>query len=142
MRQGVHLDERLQPAGRLSRRFSSLGLLASGCVAGIAFYVVMTFAAGPGVLIAAQVLNAWFFATIAGVGLALFQEIIPRPGLASGLYTNTRRLGAIAGGPLIAIGSRTFLGYSGIFAACAVLTMVALVVLIATGRLARNSVPA
>ena len=57
-----------------------------------------------------QVLNAWFFAVVAGVGLTLFQQIIPRPGLASGLFVNTRRLGAIVSGAVIGLGSRTALG--------------------------------
>jgi len=30
---------------------------------------------------------------VAGVGLTLFQQIIPRPGLASGLFANAARLG-------------------------------------------------
>ncbi|GAP55674.1 sugar efflux protein [Arthrobacter sp. Hiyo6] len=68
------------------------------------------------------------------VGLTLFQRIIPRPGLASGLYTNTRRLGAIASGQIIGFGSMTAYGYQGIFAVCAALALVAMVVLGVTGR--------
>jgi SET family sugar efflux transporter-like MFS transporter len=115
--------------GRLSRRSSSLGLIASGCVAGMAYYVAMTLVSGPALLIGLQLLNAWFFAAVAGIGLTLFQQIIPRPGLASGLFVNTRRLGAILSGPIIAFGSMTTLGYRGIFAVCAALTAVALVVI-------------
>jgi SET family sugar efflux transporter-like MFS transporter len=54
--------------------------------------------------------------------------VIPRPGLASGLFVNTRRLGAIASGPIIGIGSATPLGYSGVFVACAALTVLAVIV--------------
>ena len=108
--------------GRLSRRFSSLQLIATGCVAGIAYYVAMAFVTGPALLLALQALNAWFVAAIAGVGMALFLDIIPRPGFASGLYANTRRLGAIASGPIIGFGSTTSLGYGGVFPICAVLT--------------------
>ena len=122
--------------GRLSRRFSSLALLTSGAVAGIAYYVAMVFVSGPVLLIGLQLLNAWFFAAVAGVGLTLFQQIIPRPGLASGLYVNTRRLGAIVSGPVIAFGSMTSLGYGGIFAVCAVLTGLSLVVV----RVARRTI--
>jgi SET family sugar efflux transporter-like MFS transporter len=85
-------------------------------------------------LIALQILNAWFFGMVAGVGLTLFQRIIPRPGLASGLYTNTRRIGAIASGPIIGFGSVTAAGYQGVFAVCAALTVLALAILNATGR--------
>ena len=121
--------------GRLSNRFSSQALITSGCLAGIAYYAGMAFVADPAVLIALQVLNAWFFGIVAGVGLTLFQQIIPRPGLASGLYMNTRRVGAILSGPIIALGSMTALGYQGVFAACAALALVALAAIALTRTL-------
>jgi len=111
--------------GRLSGRVSETRLLVSGCVAGVAYYAAMAFATGPVVLLLLQVLNAWFFAVVAGVGLTLFQRVVARPGLASGLYANTRRVGAIASGGLIAVGATSW-GYSGVFTACAALTLVAL----------------
>jgi SET family sugar efflux transporter-like MFS transporter len=120
--------------GRLGRRFSSRALLISGCIAGIAYYAAMAAATSPVVLIALQVLNAWSFAMVAGVGLTLFQQIIPRPGLASGLFANAARLGAIVSGAVIGIGSTTALGYQGVFAACAGLTVLALAVLSVAGR--------
>jgi SET family sugar efflux transporter-like MFS transporter len=120
--------------GRLTRRFSHLALLASGGLAGVAYYVVLAATSGPVVLLAAQSLNAWFFATVAGTGLSLFQRIIPRPGLATGLFTNTRRLGAIASGPLIGLAALTPLGYRGVFLACAALTVVALITIRLLGR--------
>jgi MFS transporter, SET family, sugar efflux transporter len=97
--------------GRLSYRFSNLRLIASGCVVGIAYYAAMVFVPGPVLLIGPQVLDAWFFAVVAGVGLTLFQQIIPRPGLASGMFVNTRRLGAIVSGAVIGLGSISPLGY-------------------------------
>jgi len=124
--------------GRLSARFSDLQLIVPGCVAGIAYYVAMAYVAGPVSLLLLQVLNAWFFATVAGVGLALFQRVIPRHGLASGLYTNTRRLGAIVSGPVIAVGSATSLGYGAVFAVCAALTGAGLVGIGLAARLARG----
>jgi SET family sugar efflux transporter-like MFS transporter len=59
-------------------------------------------------------------------------------GLATGLYMNTRRVGAIVSGPIIAIGSMSALGYRGIFAVCAALTVVALVVIWAASRTTRR----
>ena len=53
----------------------------------------------------------------------------PRPGLSTGLYTNTRRVGAIVSGPIIAIGSLTVLGQRGIFLTCAALTLIGLVII-------------
>lgn len=118
--------------GKLTGRVPGRLLLLSGCVAGAAYYAAMAFAHGPVLLLGLQMLNAWFFATVAGVGLTLFQQIIPRPGVAAGLYTNTRRLGAIAAGPLIGLGSVTRLGYGAVFAACAVITVAALAGLLST----------
>ncbi|WP_344805935.1 MFS transporter [Microlunatus ginsengisoli] len=112
--------------GRLSDRSSPLALIATGCLAGIAYYLGLALVTGPILLIGLQLLNAWCFAGIAGVGLPLFQQMIPRPGLSTGLYTNTRRIGAIVSGPIIAIGSLTALGQRGIFVASAALTLVAL----------------
>ena len=127
--------------GRLARRFSSRALIASGCVAGIAYYGLMAFVGNPAALIALQVLNAWFFGIVAGVGLTLFQRLIPRPGLASGLYTNTRRLGAIVSGPIIAFGSTTAIGYPGVFGACAALTVLAMALIVLSGRKAGGAPP-
>ena len=129
----------LLAVGRLSRRYSSLALIACGCLAGIAYYVAMAAVSGPVALIGLQVLNAWFFAVVAGVGLTLFQEIIPRPGLASGLYANTRRLGAIVAGGIIAFGSASTRGYGGIFVVCAALTVVALLVVSVAARTTRSA---
>ena len=120
--------------GRLSDRYSHLGLIATGCLAGIAYYVGLAFVTGPIVLIALQVLNAWFFAGIAGVGLPLFQQMIARPGLSTGLYMNTRRIGAILSGPIIAIGSLTVLGQRGIFLTSAALTLIGVVIIAIASR--------
>jgi SET family sugar efflux transporter-like MFS transporter len=46
--------------GPLSDRYSHLGLIATGCLAGIAYYLGLAFVTGPIVLIVLQVLNAWF----------------------------------------------------------------------------------
>jgi SET family sugar efflux transporter-like MFS transporter len=89
---------------------------------------------GLSMLIALQPLNAWCFAAIAGVGLTLFQQMIPRRGLPTGLYMNTRRVGAIVSGPIIALGSTTALGNRGIFLACGLLIVLALVVIEVAAR--------
>jgi MFS transporter, SET family, sugar efflux transporter len=62
--------------GGLSYRFSNRRLIASGCVVGVAYYAAMVFVPGPVLLNGLQVLNAWLFAVVAGVGLTLFQHII------------------------------------------------------------------
>jgi SET family sugar efflux transporter-like MFS transporter len=55
--------------GRLSNRFSHLGLIATSCLAGITYYVGLMLVTEPILLIALQPLNAWSFAGIAGIGL-------------------------------------------------------------------------
>lgn len=124
--------------GRLTERFSSLGLIITGCLAGVAYCLGLAFVTGPIMLIALQPLNAWFFAGIGGVGLTLFQQMIPRPGLSTGLYMNTRRIGAIVSGPIIAFGSLTVLGQRGIFLASAVVTILGLLIIASAGWMSRR----
>ena len=126
--------------GRLSSKHSNLGLLATGCVAGIAYYIGLAFVTEPVALIALQLLNAWSFAGIAGIGLPLFQQMIPRPGLSTGLYMNTRRIGSIVSGPIIAIGSLTVLGQRGIFVTSAVLTLIGLIIIAIASRTSKKTV--
>jgi MFS transporter, SET family, sugar efflux transporter len=120
--------------GRLTERFPSLGLIATSCLAGIAYFLGLVFVTEPVGLIALQPLNAWCFAGIGGVGLTLFQQMIPRPGLSTGLYMNTRRIGSIVSGAIIAIGSLTALGQRGIFLTCAALTLLGLLIITAASR--------
>ncbi|MGP5303947.1 MFS transporter [Brachybacterium alimentarium] len=108
--------------------------------AGIALGVAAV--TGPFLLIALQVLNAWCFAGIGGVGLTLFQQMIPRPGLSTGLYMNTRRVGAVLSGPLIVLGGATVLGQRATFFACALLTLVGLLIIGAAGRHSTSRAPA
>ena len=120
--------------GRLSGRFSDLSLVAAGSVAGLAYYIVLAVASGPALLLAVQVLNAVYVAGVSGVGISLFQAVLPRPGLAAGIYANTRRVGAILTGPLIALGAATRFSYRGTFAACALMTAIGMVALVFAAR--------
>jgi SET family sugar efflux transporter-like MFS transporter len=112
--------------GRLGDRVSHLTLIAVGAIAGIAYYLGLAVVTGPVVLLLLQLLNAVCFASISGIGLALFQDLIPGAGLSTGLYMNTRRVGSILSGPIIALGALPPLGQRGIFVACAVLTLAGL----------------
>ncbi len=110
--------------GKLSGRVSSHVLLLCGCAAGIAYYTAMSLTHNVVVLLSLQVLNAWFYATIAGIGLTLFQELIPRPGLANGVFANTGRVGSVTAGALIALADAPW-SYSGVYAACAAVMLAA-----------------
>lgn len=111
--------------GRLSRRFSNLSLVATGSLAGVAYYTSMVFLDSVLVLLAVQVLNAWFVSAVQGIGITVFQDLVRRPGLASGLFSNTNRIGAILTGPIIALAGTTPLGYGTVFAVNAGLAMTA-----------------
>lgn len=68
--------------------------------------------------------------------------MIPRPGLSTGLYMNTRRVGAVLSGPLIVLGGATVLGQRATFFACALLTLVGLLIIGAAGRHSTSRAPA
>jgi SET family sugar efflux transporter-like MFS transporter len=121
--------------GRLKERFGSAWLLLVGGLAGAAYYASMVVITGPAMLVAAQLLNAIFIATIQGLGLTIFQEVVPRPGLASGLFMNTQRLGAVLSGPVIALGALPGLGYGWVFVACVPLVLLGLALLVLARRL-------
>lgn len=112
--------------GRLGDRVSHLTLVAVGAIAGISYYLGLAAVTEPVLLLSLQVLNAISFAAISGIGLALFQEMIPGAGLSTGLYMNTRRIGSIISGPVIALGALPLLGQRGIFLTCAILTLAGL----------------
>jgi SET family sugar efflux transporter-like MFS transporter len=116
--------------GRITARFGPRRVVAVGTLAGVGYYLLMTFAAGPVVLVGGQALNAVFIATMSGVGLTLFQDVLGLPGLASSLFMNTMRVGAIVAGPVIALGGGSALGYAGVFGACAVLVVLGLGLLV------------
>lgn len=116
--------------GRMSGRFGPRRIIAAGCVAGIAYYLAMTVVAGPVALVGVQALNALFVAVTAGVGLTVVQDVVGRPGLASGLFMNTTRVGAVLAGPVVAVAGVRGLGYPGVFATCAALVAVGLAVLV------------
>lgn len=116
--------------GRVAHRVGQRRLIAAGCGAGVAYFVIMTVCTGPVLLVGAQPLNAAFVAAVSGLGLTLVQDVVGRPGLASALFMNTTRVGAIIAGPVLAIGGLRGPGYSGVFAVCAGLVVVGLGMLV------------
>lgn len=124
--------------GRLHANASTSLLLATGGAAGVLYYALAALVDEPWQLLVLQPLNAWFFAVVAGLGLTLFQDVFPSPGLASGLFTNTRRVGAIVAGLLIA-GLAVFPApYRAVYGASAVVVAVLLMTAVATVQLRRR----
>ena len=112
--------------GRIHARVSTPWLILIGCLAGVLYYGLAAAVRAPWQFLLLQPLNAWFFATVAGVGLTVFQDVFPSPGLASGLFTNTRRVGAILSGLLIAALAVFPDTYRAVFGASAVLVFLVL----------------
>lgn len=113
--------------GRLHERVPVRVLLATGWTAGVLYYGLVLLVHQPWQLLVLQPLNAAFFATVVGVGLTVFQAIFPNPGLASGLFTNTRRVGAILAGALIAALGTSPAPYRALFGGAAVIVALGLV---------------
>lgn len=109
----------LMVQARIVGRFSTPTLLVAGCLVGVAYYLGMAFATSALVLMLVQVLKAWFYGTMIGVGMTWFSELIPRSGLAMGLYANAGRVGSVLAGLLVG-GAVQSWGFGGIFLACAV----------------------
>ena len=124
--------------GRLTRRFGSWRLVGVGCVAGLTYYALLLTVGSQVVLVGGQVLNAVYIATMSGVGLTLYQDVVGRPGLASSLFMNTTRVGAIVAGPVLAVGGGSAFGYTGVFAGCAGLVVLGSGVLVVSRLLARR----
>ncbi len=116
--------------GRVAASYGQRRLIAGGCAAGVAYFATMTVCSGPVLLIAAQPFNAFFVSAVSGLGLTLVQDVVGRPGLASALFMNTTRIGAIIAGPVLAIGGIRGQGYGGVFAVCAALVILGLAMLV------------
>ncbi|MBT2504184.1 MFS transporter [Curtobacterium sp. ISL-83] len=124
--------------GRLQERRSARLLLTGGWACGVAYYGLAALIHEPWQLLALQPLNAWFFATVAGLGLTVFQDVFPSPGLASGLFTNTRRAGAVLAGLVIAALGSSLTPYRAVYVAAAVIVL-AVLITAATLHVARGT---
>ncbi len=107
--------------GRLPLR--RLVLLGGGC--GVAYNAVVTGAASTWQVAAAQILNACFISAAVGLGISLFQDLLPgQPGRATALYTNTNRVSAMIAGPVLGLaqhfGYRLAYGAGAVLCGCGV----------------------
>ena len=107
---------------------STFRLMISGCLAGIVYCAGMTLVQGPVMLVVLQILGGWSIAAVSGV----------RP--AAGFRADTRRIGAVVAGPVIALSAVSTLGYRGVFLAGVALAMTGLGCVLAA-RLIRRVTP-
>lgn len=116
-------------AGWLASRLSLIGMIRFGCSAAVALYCAVWQADSLTQLFALQILNAIFIGCVAGLGITLFQNMMPgKPGAASTLFTNTNQAGNVLGSLFIAVFADLF-GYQHLYAVNMIAAMLALVAL-------------
>jgi SET family sugar efflux transporter-like MFS transporter len=83
-------------------RLRTLVLAGAGC--GVAYYALATAASAVRVLVAGQLVNAFFIAAVTGLGITYMQDMLPgHPGRATTLFTNAFPVGAVLAGPLFGV---------------------------------------
>lgn len=116
-------------AGWLANRLGLVGMIRFGCGAAIALYAAVWQADSVWQLFALQILNATFVGCIAGLGITLFQNMMPgKAGVASATFTNTNQLGNVLGSAFVAVFADIY-GYQHLYAVNMVAAMLALAAL-------------
>lgn len=117
--------------GVLTARFRLRVLLLVGTACGVAYYLAVALASAVWVLLATQVINAFFIAAVTGLGISYMQELLPlQPGKATTMFTNSFPIGAMLAGPLLGLAQH--FGYRLSYAMGAVLSLAGLLILLAT----------
>jgi SET family sugar efflux transporter-like MFS transporter len=124
---------------RLIGHWSTRALISAGCTAGVLYYLLAAILPNPIAFVALQPLNAAFFAVIAGVGLTVFQDTFHAPGLASGLFTNTRRIGAVLSAALITAAAIAPDTYRAVYLGSAAATLLVVIGVLARREAAVNA---
>jgi SET family sugar efflux transporter-like MFS transporter len=109
-------------------RFPLRRLVLLGGLSGLGYNLVVTAAGDTWQVAAAQILNAGFVSGAMGLGISLFQELMPgQPGRATALYTNTTRASAMIAGPIMGlsqhVGYRLAYGLGAALCACGLLVL-------------------
>lgn len=129
-------------AGWLASRFQLLNIVRTGCVAAIALYFFVWQADSLAQLFALQLLNAIFIGSMAGLGITLFQDLLPgKAGVGSAWFANTQQLGNVFGSAMIALFAGA-LGYQNLFAVNMIAASLALVALLLLNHKQRTAVVA
>lgn len=115
--------------GLLASRGHPGGLIRTGVIIAIAYYLLLFFVRAPWQIYPVQILSAAMIAVISGIAITFFQSYIPdQPGTATNLYTTANRTGSTVGyllfGTLVEA-----IGHRGVFIVCASLCAVAFLLL-------------
>jgi len=100
-------------------KHSEVRLISYAALAGVGYYFLMATARSGEEMLIIQVLNATFVATYAAVRLMIFQRVVPLPGAAMGLQTNSGLVGALLTGPVIGASALGPWGLRTVFVLCA-----------------------
>lgn len=119
---------------RLTRRVRPTVLMTIGGACAVLYYAGVGLVSSPVLLLVLQLPNALAIAAVSGVGMAWMQETISPPGRASGISLNSRRVGAILSGPVLATASLGAVGYALPYLVMAALALAATVVIALTAR--------
>jgi MFS transporter, SET family, sugar efflux transporter len=94
--------------GVLTRRISVRALILAGSSCGVVYSAIVFGAPAVWVLLAAQIVNALYIASVSSLGITYVQDMMPaEPGRATTLFTNTFPIGQILAGPLLGLAQHT-----------------------------------
>jgi MFS transporter, SET family, sugar efflux transporter len=86
---------------KLSHALDECATIIVGAGFALLYFILLLFSHKYSVLLCAQIFNAIFIAIINGIGMAWFQSFLPNfPGLATGLFLNSFRIGSLCLLPL------------------------------------------
>ncbi len=116
--------------GHLASRGHQSRLIRFGFFLSLLYFTGLSFTTAPWHVYLLQIISGIMIAVTSNVGITFFQDLIPsQPGLTTALYSN-----AMAAGNLLGILSFGFIvdtiSYRGVFVACAVLSLLAILVIL------------
>ncbi|MFI6076782.1 sugar efflux transporter [Actinoplanes sp. NPDC051343] len=124
--------------GLLTRRISVRALILAGSACGVIYSAIVFGAPAVWVLLAAQIVNALYIASVSSLGITYVQDMMPaEPGRATTLFTNTFPIGQIMAGPLLGLAQHT--DYRWAYAMNFVMCLLGVLLLLATRPAARVS---
>jgi SET family sugar efflux transporter-like MFS transporter len=117
--------------GLLATKSDQARLIWISVVLAIVYYALLAFVRVPWQIYPLQVLSAAITAVVGGIAITFFQNFLPeQPGTATNLYSSAGRIGSTVG--YLAFGAfASAFGHRAVFWACAALSVLALVVLLA-----------
>ncbi|WP_157954417.1 sugar efflux transporter [Saccharospirillum mangrovi] len=120
-------------AGAQAYRWPLFSPLKVAALCGVFFYLGVWWFDSFSAMLALQIFNAGLVGLAAGLGISIFQTLMKdRLGMASTLYTNAIKIGSLIGSALGGVIAQVG-GFDWVFLFCALLSLVALVLVYALG---------